>query len=171
MSKWWPGRQGLQALAVLSAALTGAFGIALGGSPWHVYGAYAYILLAALASFSPAAIAVQVLGGQVLVGSLLTGPGAPSPLLLVPPMACVIVSAELLAVVARMDTPLESHPRRDLSRAGLSAVIGGAVFAAVMLVNGFRGPDGVLAILLASGACVLLATLLARNLGLGKAER
>ena len=163
MSTWWPARQRLAALAVLAAALTGAFGIELGGIGWHAFSAGAYVLTTVVALIFPAAIAVQVVAGQVLLGGLLVGPDGPASLLLTPAVAGVIVSAELLAVVARMDTHLDSDPRNDLSRAGLSALIGGGVFGAVVLVSGFPGPTGLVAVALAAGACFALAILLVRN--------
>ena len=163
MNTWWPARQGLAAFAVFAAILTGTFGAALGGSGGHAFLAGAYVVAAAVALFYPAAIAVQVIGGQVLLGSLLVGSEGTAPLLLVPAVAGVVVTAELLAVVARLDTQLERDPGDDLPRAGLAAVIGGAVFGAVVLVSGFPGPIGLVAVGLASGACVVLATLLVSN--------
>ena len=65
--------------------------------------------------------------------------------------------------VARLDTPLSSDPRDALPRAGLAAVIGGGVFGAVMLVSAVPGPTGLVAVGLASGARVLLATRLVRD--------
>jgi hypothetical protein len=162
-SRWRLGRQGLGALAVVTAALTGELGILLGGSGWHVLAGSAYVLIAAFATFSPAAIAVQVVAGQALVGSLLLGRDGPSPLLLVGAVAGVILTAELLAIVARMDAPITSEPRNDLTRAGVAAVIGAVVFGVVLLATGFPGPSGPLAIGLAGGACFVVATLLARG--------
>lgn len=160
MSTWRPARQALGASAILVAALTAAVGVWLGGSGWHLFGAYTYVLIALLGLFSPAAIAVQVICGQVLVGSLLVAQDGPPHLLLAAVVASVIVTAELLAVVARMDTPLASDPRDDLPRAGTAALMGGGVFAVVLLLSGVPGPTGIVAVALASGACVVLATLM-----------
>ncbi len=163
MSTWSPARQRLASLAVLLATLTGAVGTVLDGSSSYVYGAGAYVMIAVLALFVPAAIAVQVIAGQVLVGGLLMGQDGPAALMLVPAFAGVVATAELLTMVAWLDTPLQRDPSDALPRAGLAAVIGGGVFGAVMLVSGLPGPGGLVAVGLASGACVLLATRLVRN--------
>ncbi len=164
-STWSPGRQRLAALAVLVATLTGAVGTVLDGSSSYVYGGGAYVMIAALALFFPAAITAQVIGGQVLVGSLLMGQEGFAALILVPALAGVVATAELLAIVAWLDTPLQRDPRDALPKAGLAAVIGGGVFGAVMLVSGLPGPGGLVAVGLASGACVVLATRLMRSAG------
>lgn len=160
MSTWRPARRALAASAILVTALTGALEVWLGGSSWHLFGAYTYVLIAMLGLFSPAAIAVQVVWGQVLIGSLLVAQDGPYHLLLAPLVAGVIVTAELLAVVARMDTPFDSDPRDDLPRAGTAALIGGGVFGVVLFLSSVPGPRGIVAIVLALGACVVLAALM-----------
>ena len=163
MSTWSRARLRLASLAVLLATLTGAVGTVLDGSSSYVYGGGAYVMIAVLALFVPAAITVQVIAGQVLVGSLLMGLEGPTALMLVPAFAGVVATAELLAMVAWLDTPLQRDPSDALPRSGLAAVIGGGVFGAVMLVSGLPGPGGLVAVGLASGACVVLATRLVRN--------
>lgn len=150
-------RRRLGALAMLTATLTAAAGATLGGSGGHLYGAGAYLVIAVAALFSPAAIAGQVIVGQVLVGSVLLAREGPGLLPLLPMVAGVVVTAELLAVVARVDTPLERDPAGDLHRAGRAAVVGGGVFGVVMLVGELPGPTGLAALALASGACVAVA--------------
>jgi hypothetical protein len=81
----------------------------------------------------------------------------------VPPVAGVILAAELLSIMARMDTPFDSHPRRDLRRAGLSVLIGAGVFGAVIHASPLPGPVGFLAVGLAAGSCVGVAVLLAKE--------
>jgi hypothetical protein len=161
MSTWRPARQGLAVAGLLVAALTSVFLVWLGETGWHVLGAWTYLMIAALAVLSPAGIAVQVVWGQALVGSLLVAPGGPSALWLGPGVAGVILTAELLAAVARMDTPIESDPRDDLPRAVTAALIGVAVFGAVTLAGAIPGPTGLAAIVLAAGACAVLGALLA----------
>lgn len=164
MTTWRRARRRTAAAAVLTAILTGAAGVALGASSLHVYIAGAYVVITVAALFFPAAIAVQVIGGQVLVGSVLLGQdGLAHLLLLLPVVAGVVATAELLAVVARLDTPLERDPGAGLHRVGLAAAIGGAVFAAVVLLGELPGPTGLVAIVLASGACVMLAVLLVKR--------
>lgn len=162
---WWPARRNVGALAILAAAMTGALGIVLGGSTSYLYGAGAYVLLVGLALFSPAAIVAQVVGGQVFVGSMLVGRGWVGLLLLGPAVAGIIVTAELLAAAARMDTPFDSDPRDDLPRAGFAAIIGVGVYLAVVFLGRMPGPTGLLAVLAASGACVALAIQLVASLG------
>ncbi len=77
----------------------------------------------------------------------------------------MVLTAELLGIVARLDTPLERDPTRDVQGAALATVIGGGVFAAVVLVGDLPGPTGLMAIALASGACGLLAILLVKKAG------
>ena len=156
-----PARQRLILIVVFLATLTGAAGAALGASGGHAFGAAAYVASALVAVFVPAAIAIQVVGGQVLVGTLLLGQAGPAPLLLLPLVAAIVVTAELLAVVARLNTPLERDPRDDLRRAAASAAIGAGVFGMVVLAGVLPGPTGLVGIALASAACIALAILLA----------
>lgn len=157
---WRPARQHLAAITLLIATLTGAAGAALGASGSHVLGAGAYVVAALLALFFPAAIVVQVIAGQVLAASVLLAPDGPAPLLLLPMVASILATAELLAVVGRLDTPLARDPSDDLRRMGITVLIGGGVFGAVALAGRLPGPTGILAIALASAACVVLAILL-----------
>jgi len=161
MIHWLTRRPTLGGLALAVAGLTGVFVVLVGEAPGYAHGATFYFLLAFLASVSPAAIAAQVLGGHLLVGSLLLVPHGPPPIQLIPAVEGVILTAELLSIMARMDTPFESHPRNDLRRAGFSVLIGAGVFEAVLLASPFPGPTGLLAVGLASGACVGIAALLA----------
>ena len=163
MSTWSPARQRLASLAVLAATLTGAAGAVVDGSSSYVYGAGAYVVIAVLALFFPAAIAVQVISGQILVGSLLMGQDRPAALMLALVFAGVVASAELLARVAWLESPLQRDSSDVLSRTALAAAMGGGVFGAVMLISGLPGPGGLLAVVLASGACVVLAARLVRD--------
>jgi hypothetical protein len=56
-----------------------------------------------------------------------------------------------------------SEPRGDLRAAGLATVIGGGAFGAVAFVKGLPGPKGFVGLVLASGACVVLAMLMVRR--------
>jgi hypothetical protein len=163
---WWPARRRFAAMAVVTATLTGVGGALLAGSGWQDRLAAVYVLLAVVALFSPAAIAVQVIAGQVLLGSLLVAREGLAPSFLLPVVAGVVVTAELLATVARLDAPVEGDSRKDLRRAGLAAVVGCSAYSVVALVGGVRGPTGVVAVTLASAACVVLAGTL-----VGKASR
>ena len=149
---------------MLTAIATGALGGVLGGSG-QAFGAGLYVFITVAALFLPAGIAVQVITGQALVASLLLRQDGPDPLLLVPVVAGVVATAELLAVVARLDTPLTRDPTDAAARAGRSAAIGGGVFGAVMLVSGLPGPAGPVAVVLASAACVVVAVLFQDSAG------
>ena len=157
------GQRGLAGLAVLSAGVTGALIGGVGGAGFLQFGVVAYLLVTGLALITPAAIAVQVVGGLLLLARFLVAESGPAPLLVIPAVAGIIFTAELLAIVARMDTPFLSDPRDDLPRAVFSALVGGAVFTTVLLISGIRGPGGLVAIFLASGACVLLAYLMIKD--------
>jgi peptidoglycan/LPS O-acetylase OafA/YrhL len=74
-----------------------------------------------------------------------------------------VATAELLAGAARLNMPIERDGREDLRRAGLAAVAGAGVFGAVALVGTLPGPTGLVAVALASGACIVLALLLVRS--------
>ncbi len=157
------GQRGLAGLAVLSAACTGAMMGSLGGPGFLQLGAVSYLLVTGVALITPAAITVQVVWALALIGRFLLGPIGATPLLLLPSVAGIIFTAELLAIVARMDTPFHNDPRDDLPRAVVSAGIGGAAFGVVFLLSGLRGPTGLIAVLLASFACILLAVLLVKD--------
>jgi hypothetical protein len=151
--------QTFAALAILIASGTAAAG-AWGGSGWHLYGAGAYVAVTVLALFAPAAITLQVIGGQVLIAGLLFAPGDASPLLLVPLVIAVVATAELLALVARLRTSVDRDPRPDLRRAGIGALLAGSAFGIVVTVGALPGPAGLLSVALASIACVMLAATL-----------
>jgi len=151
---WSGGRIQVAVTAVLVGAGTGILSFAQ-GTPG--FGVFVYSGLVLLALIQPAAIAAQVVYGQLILASLLLGPEARPALSLLPLVIAVIVTAELLAVVARLDTPLSSSVGDALNRVAGSAVIGGAVFAAVALTLGLPGPQGLLAVILGSAACVVLA--------------
>jgi len=161
MKTWWPPRKALAAVAILSAIVTGSMGFLLGGAEWHAPGGAVYVLIAGLAAFTPAAVATQVIMGQVLVGSLLLGPTPTSPFLLAPMVGTIILTAELLAAVARMDTPMPKDPGDVLPRSLVAGLAGGVVFAVVVFLARLPGPAGFLGVALASAACVGLAWFLA----------
>lgn len=162
-TSWWPARRHTAALAVLTASLAGAAGAALGTSDGYLYGAAIYVAVTVVALFVPAGITAQVVGGQVLVGSLLLGQAGVRPLLLLPLVAGVVVTAELLGVAARLATLVERDPRDDLQRAGIATLVGAGAFGVAAMAGGLPGPSGLLAVALASGACAVLAAVLVRG--------
>jgi len=158
---WGPERQRLAGLAILSAIATSAAGAAWGDSAAHFYGGAGYIGIAIVAVLSPSWIPAQVIAGQLVAASLLLTPGKAPAMSMLFVVAAVIATAELLAAVARMETSGERGLGSDLGRTVFAACLGGAVFGAIMLLRGPYGPSGLLPIGLASGACVLLAMVLA----------
>lgn len=84
----------------------------------------------------------------------------PSFLTLVPLIASVVATAELLAMVARLSGSRARDAKADFRRAGAATLLG-AVFAVVAFVGSRTGSVGFLPVVLASGACILLATALA----------
>jgi len=150
-------------LAVATALLTATLAVAVGGRGVTSDLATLYVACAVAALFYPAMITIQVLLGQLLLGLvLMRGEGGASALL-IPTLAVVVITAELLAIVARWDTPLPRDPRAELPGVITAGVMGGAVFAVVMLAAVLPGPRGFLAVGLASAACAGLATMLVRN--------
>lgn len=164
---WWPARVRLAILAVAAAVLTGAWAVLVGGTGLS-YGAVAYVLVAAAAAFLPAAIAVQVIGGQILAAGVLSAPSGAVVLLALPVVLGVVVSAELLAVVARLDLPTPRAPDGALRRAGFAATIGVGVYTAVSLAGALPGPAGPVATLVAAGGIVAVALLLVRDVSTAK---
>ena len=162
MSTWSPARRRFAAFAVLTATVTGALVVGLDGSG-QLFAASAYVVITVAALFLPAGIAVQVITGQVLVANLLLGQDGPDPLLLMPVVAGVVVTAEQLAMVARFDTPIPRDHTDVSANAWLAAAIGGGVFGAVMLVSGVSGPISLVGVVAASGACIGIAALLMRD--------
>lgn len=160
LTTWRPARQRLAAIAVLMATLTGAGAATLGASGWHIFGAGAYVVATLAAIFSPAAIIVQVIGGQLLAASVVLGRDGSPTLLLLPVIASVVATAELLAIVARSAAALDRDPGDDVRRAGVTVSIAAVVFGVVAIIGRLPGPTGILAIVLAASACLVLAVLL-----------
>jgi hypothetical protein len=73
----------------------------------------------------------------------------------------VVATAELLAVVARLDSPVERRPRGVLRRAATATLTGAGAFMVVFVAAvGLPGPSGLAAVVLASAACLVLVGLL-----------
>lgn len=161
-ANWSPDRLRHAVLGVLVAVFTATVVVGALGPGSGIYG-LTYVALAALAVFFPAVITAQVIGGQALIGLLFLVHEGAAPTLAVPLVATVVVTAELLAVVARLDTGLPRRAGDALARTGRAAVLAGAVFAAATLVSGAPGPTGIVAVGLGSMACVALAVRLARS--------
>jgi hypothetical protein len=165
---WPPARRRVAALAVLVAVLTGTGMAALAAHGWQVLGAAAYVGAAAAGLVVPGAIGVAVVGGVGLAGSLMLGPWAVGPLVLLPVVAGVVATAELLALAGRLDTPVERNPGAELRQAGLATAMAAAVYGVVAVVGAVPGPTGFLAVVVAAAGGVGVAALLMRA---GTADR
>ncbi|TVP55155.1 MAG: hypothetical protein EA351_11440 [Gemmatimonadales bacterium] len=166
MSDWTPMRRLLAALALLTAVLTGVTGVAMGGTAGHAFAAAVFVGLAVAAAVSRGAIPWMIVAGQGFAASLLFTPVPLELLSLLPIVGGVLVSAELLAVVGRLEPSFARDPSDDLRRVGISALIGVGVFAVVAAMIGALDripvPTGLAAVALAVGACVVLAVLFIR---------
>jgi hypothetical protein len=160
---WWPARRRLALLALLGGALTAALVVFAGGPGRRGDFALLYVGLVSLALLMPPLVTVQVVAGQLLLASLLPWHGAAGALVVAAAMAGVVATAELLATVARLDTPMERRPTGALRRAAAAAAVGAAAWAAVALLAGVPGPSGLLAALLAAAACAALGGVLGRT--------
>ncbi len=171
MSGWGRGRQGVAVGALISAVATAGAVAVLTSSSSGVLGAAIYVFVVTVALMVPAAVAAQVLYGQLMIVSLLMRAEPVGVLLLLPLTAGVIVTAELLAAVAWLDTPIRKEAPQALPDAALSGLVGAGVFGAVAVVGGLPGPTGLGAVALAAGACVVLAGVMLRDGGVGGARR
>ncbi len=139
--------------ATLTAAVVLALGVdGLGG--WVV----AYLAVVALALAVPAAVTAQVTGGQLLAGAVWLQGGDEGVVVALLVIMTVIVTAELLAQVARLDSPLRRDPEGVLAHAGVSATTGGIAFAALAYASGLPGVGGLAAVAVGVVACVWVAT-------------
>lgn len=151
--------------AMTAAVLTSLVGAVSGGSIWHLYGAAAYVAIALAALSAPPLITVQVIAGQLLVASLLLRPDAAPVLLLLAMVIGVVATAELLALVARIQSSVDFDPREEVHRLVLATLVAGGVFGMVVLLSRLPGPTGIAAIALAAAACIVVAMVLATDNG------
>ena len=159
---WWPARRRLARLAIASAFLTGVLVAVVGGGGTHVVRAGLHLVVAVGALRIAALVTGQVVVGMLTIAVVLVGGEAGTALALAPAVAGVIVTAELLAAVARLDTPLERGADGVVVRALSSGALSGLLFAAVASVGGVVALDGSTGLLVASGAVLLLGLLLLR---------
>lgn len=139
--------------AVLAAFVTGALVVGAGGGGWLRYLALGYIGIVVLALFVPAAVTAQVVGGQVLAGVVLVGGAAGGLFTTALVVAGVVVTAELLAVVARLDSPVRRRPEGVLARTGTAGALAGGVFGVVVFSSGQYAVGGLIAVAVASAVC------------------
>lgn len=145
-------------MAVVAALLTGVLSADAGGGTL----ATAFVVCALLALVAPAAIVAVVLVGQGGVAWGLLGGNGGDPLGAALTLAGVVATAELLAIVARLDLPMARDPRENVRRAALAAAIGLAVFGLAGAATLIPGPGGLPAVVTACAACGWLAVWVAR---------
>lgn len=167
---WWPTRRRVAALALVTAALTGVSGAALGGTASHALGGALYVAVVAAALFAPAMIAVQVLVGGAMAAGLILTPGGLGPVTGLPLALTIVLTAELLGVAARLDTPVERDPTDDLRRAVVAVGVAGAAYGAVLVAAALPGPTGFAAVALASAACMVIALVILAAPGRGQSR-
>ena len=156
-------RRRLETGVVAAAILTALPGAMLADSAGPVYAATAYLAGTLLALFNPTALFIQVIAGQVLVGSLLFGSDPPGTLIPVLMIVAVVGTAELVAMVGRRRVVSGRGQGGELRLATTTAVTGGVVFGAVLLVGALPGPTGLAAVVITSVACGIAAFLLVRE--------
>ncbi|NNF12028.1 MAG: hypothetical protein HKN72_02315 [Gemmatimonadetes bacterium] len=167
-SGWRPGtwsaiRIRLAGYSVAVAALTTAVVLAAPSGATLGVGASAYLAVVALAVFVPAVITIQVVAGQVLAGVLWLpgGDAATMGALLV--IGSVVVTAELLAEVARLDSPLERRPTGTPARAGMAGAIAGLVFGLLALAGALPSVTGLVGVAVGVVVCVWVAVRMVRS--------
>ncbi|MGI9628244.1 MAG: hypothetical protein ACR2QM_15530 [Longimicrobiales bacterium] len=145
--------------AVVVAALTGLTGALLGATGGFMFGAVALVMLSVLALPYPFLITGQLIAGSTLAAAILLSEPA-EPISVLPLVAGIVATAELLALAARRRTAQSRGFGDEVRRLAVAILIAEGVFGAVLWLGGLPGPTGLLAIVLASGACVALSFVL-----------
>ena len=158
---WSRARLRFAAMAVATAVITAAFMAATG--PEATAGAVLYVLVTLGALFFPAGITFQVMAGLVLAGRLLLESDGTALIPVALILSGIVLTAELLAVVARLDSPLWRDPSGSFARALMAAGGAALVAALVLLVSELPGPAGLLAAIVAALACGAMAARLVRQ--------
>lgn len=157
----WPRARRRTATAViLTAAIAAAYVVVLGSAPRFWVLAAGYLAAALLALTSPHAIAGQVTVGIALAWSLLPGREGVETFAIVPVILAVVITAELLALTARLGMVVPRDPGPDLRRLAIAVALATFVSVATLAIGLLPGPGGVAATAMAAGACLLLALLL-----------
>lgn len=162
----WPRpRRRVRALTYLVAIVTATYGAAFAGNdaPWLAPLAVAYVVATVFASYSPSAIAAQVIAGFGLAWGVLQQLDGLAVFALVPLTVGVVATAELLGVVGRLGIIVERGAGPDLRRLPAAAGVTAVISAATLSIGLLDVPGGFVGILLAAGACVVLAVFLVGN--------
>ncbi len=129
------------------------------------YGVAGYSALVALAIFVPAAITPQVIAGELLAGVLWLQGGDAAAVSALLVIGAVVATAELLAEVARLDSPLGRRPSGALGRVGAAVAIACVVFALLALVGELPGVTGVVGVAVGAAVCTWVAVGFVRRSG------
>lgn len=160
----WPrGRVGMVVITLVTAAATAALAAWAGDGPGHVLAGAGFVAATVAALESPRVVWLPVLVGVGLSWSLLEGREGTEALVMVPVIVGVVATAELIAVVARLEMIVRRNPVDDLARVGLLAAVAAVGTLLTLVLGSIEGPGGFAALALAAGACVVLAVLLAQT--------
>jgi hypothetical protein len=158
---WSLRRRRCAGAALLTAALTAAAAATLGG--FGLFVAAFYVVLATTALFVPGAVTLQVVAGLLMAAGLLLPGAGRSPLLVLPIVAAVALTAELLGIAWRLAAPGARDVHEDRRRALVATAVAGGVYGVVTAIGGLPGPTGHLAIALSAAACFMVALLFVRG--------
>lgn len=160
----WPrARRRVATAVVLTAAITAIYVGVLGGAPRYWVLSAGYLAAALLALTSPQAIAGQVAIGIALAWSLLPGREGTEAFVILPVIVAVVMTAELLAMAARLGMIVARDPRPDIRRLAIAVTLAALTSVATLAIGLLPGPGGLAATAIAAGACLLLALLLVRG--------
>lgn len=158
MGNWWPRRIRVAGVAVGVAVLIGMVAGMFAGVGRSLTLAGVSGAIAALALFEPAAVTGWVVWGLVMAGWGWMRQEGAREVLVVAVMAGVVGVAELLAIVAKIDVPMEpSGGGREPQRVGAAAAIAAAVSGVAMILGGVGTVSGLTAAVVGAGACMVAA--------------
>jgi hypothetical protein len=157
----WPtARRGVAALTVAVASATALAAALAGDAIWQMFLGPAFVLCTVVTLNSPRLVWLPVLAGVGLSWSLLEGREGTEALVMVPVIAGVVVTAELLAIVDRLEMIVPRDPVPDIARAVFVTATAAALGLVTLLAGSVDGPGGFAAVALGAAACIVLAVLL-----------
>lgn len=161
----WSGvRLRFAGYAATTVALTAAVVLTSPFGGTLAFGVAGYAALVALAIFVPAAITPQVIAGQLMAGVLWLQGGDAAAVSALLVIGSVVATAELLAEVARLDSPLGRRPSGALGRVGAALAIACVVFALLASAGELPGVTGLVGVALGAAVCAWVAVGFVRRL-------
>jgi hypothetical protein len=157
---WSASRWRVAAVTGIVIAATALLAVLVGGTGWHRLAAVAYVVAAVATLTAPRRIGWQVATGLVLCWSVLPVLEGGATFALVPLVVGVVATAELVGLVGRLGIIVERDPGPDLRRLPVTLGLTALISAVTLLVGRIGGPGGLAAVVLAAGACGLLAMVL-----------